>query len=144
MVSPETLFAAANLVVVPGWALLVLAPGSKWTTRVVGSSVLSLLLATLYVVLLAARFGAAEGGFGSLAEVATVFRDPYLLLAGWIHYLAFDLFVGGWEVRDARRLGLPHFAVVPCLVLTFVFGPAGLLAYSALRLGLRRRVLVEE
>ncbi len=51
-----------------------------------------------------ANFYEAKGGFGSLAEVALLFSNPHILLAGWIHYLAFDLFIGGWEVRDAQRL----------------------------------------
>jgi ABA4-like protein len=55
------------------------------------------------------------------------------LLAGWTHYLAFDLFIGGWEVRDAQARGIPHLLVVPALVLTFLFGPAGLLLYLAIR-----------
>ena len=59
----------------------------------------------------------------------TLFENPWLLLAGWAHYLAFDLFIGGWEVRDAQRRGIPHLLVVPALVLTFLFGPAGLLLY---------------
>ena len=58
---------------------------------------------------------------------------PWLLLAGWIHYLAFDLFVGSWEVRDAQERGIPHLAVVPCLLLTFMFGPAGWFLYNLVR-----------
>jgi hypothetical protein len=69
-----------------------------------------------------------------------LFTQPGIALAGWIHYLAFDLFVGAWEVRDASRHGVPHRVVVPCLVLTFLLGPSGLLAYLALR-GVRARTL---
>jgi hypothetical protein len=65
-----------------------------------------------------------------------------VLLAGWIHYLAFDLFVGSWEVRDAQRVGIHHLFVVPCLVLTVLFGPIGLLLYLLLRAALRRRLAV--
>jgi hypothetical protein len=100
-------------------------------------------LAIAYVAIVVARLGGARGGFGSLAALATLFRDPYVLLAGWLHYLAFDLFVGSWEVRDAQRLGVPHLAVVPCLALTFLLGPAGLLAYLGLRAGVRRVLAVE-
>jgi hypothetical protein len=50
-----------------------------------------------------------------------------------VHYLAFDLFVGGWEVRDAQERGIRHLLVVPALVLTFLFGPAGWLLYVATR-----------
>ena len=53
----------------------------------------------------------AEGGFGSLADVATLFQKQELLLAGWIHYLAFDLFIGAWETRDAARNQIPHLVV---------------------------------
>ena len=63
----------------------------------------------------------------------SLFANPWLLLAGWVHYLAFDLFIGAWQVRDAKRTGLSHLLVVPCLVLTFLFGPIGLLLYLALR-----------
>jgi hypothetical protein len=65
--------------------------------------------------------------------VRTLFENPWGLLAGWTHYLAFDLFIGGWEVRDAQRRGIPHLLVVPALVLTFLLGPGGLLLYLAIR-----------
>jgi hypothetical protein len=91
------------------------------------------LFAVIYVVLIAATLTRSEGGFSSLASVRTLFDNPWLLLAGWTHYLAFDLFVGGWEVRDAQRHGISHLLIVPALVLTFVFGPAGLLLYLAIR-----------
>ena len=142
--SPEALFRVVSAAIVPGWLLLILAPRARITDGLVWSGLYSLFFAALYLVLIVVFFPGAPGGFGSLAEVETLFRNPYLLLAGWIHYLAFDLFVGGWEVRDARRLGLPHLLVVPCLVLTFLFGPAGFLAYAALRAALRRRFTVTE
>jgi hypothetical protein len=99
-------------------------------------------LALLYLWLVATTFGRTPGGFGSLADVSLIFQNPWVLLAGWIHYLAFDLFVGSWEVRDAQRVGIRHLFVVPCLVLTFLFGPIGLLLYFILRAALRRRLAV--
>lgn len=74
-----------------------------------------------------------EGSFSSLEGVMTFFQDPWLATAGWIHYLAFDLFVGAWELRDAQRRGINHLLVVPCLVITFLAGPAGLLLYFIVR-----------
>jgi hypothetical protein len=132
-VTAETLFKVATIGVAPGWLLLILAPRAHITERVVLSGVYSLALAATYLVLIVAFFPLAVGGFGSLADVSRVFANPYLLLAGWIHYLAFDLFVGAWETRDAAARGVPHVLLVPCLVLTLLFGPAGLLAYFALR-----------
>ncbi len=140
--TPDLLFTLVNAAVVPGWALLVLAPRWRWTARLVAPVLIPALLALLYVELIVTHFARADGGFGSLAEVRRLFDQPFLLLAGWVHYLAFDLFVGSWEVRDARRVALPHLLVVPCLVLTFLFGPLGLLTYLALRAALRGRVLI--
>ena len=65
--------------------------------------------------------------------MATLFQKRELLLAGWIHYLAFDLFIGAWETRDAPRNQIPHLVVIPCLVMTFMLGPIGLLFYFAIR-----------
>lgn len=140
--SPEKLFSICSTLVLPGWLLLIFLPRWKWTARLVCAVVLPLMLAVVYLYLIVTNFGSSDGGFGSLAEVARLFQNPYNLLAGWIHYLAFDLFVGSWEVRDAQKVGVHHLLVVPCLVLTFIFGPVGLLLYFALRFAVRRKVFV--
>jgi Domain of unknown function (DUF4281) len=133
----EQLFSILNLIAVAGWLMLIILPRVRWTSTVV-PIVLPSVLAVVYVILIAAMLTRSEGGFSSLASVRTLFDNPWLLLAGWTHYLAFDLFVGGWEVRDAQRHGIPHLLVVPALVLTFLFGPAGLLLYLAIRWFARR------
>ncbi len=74
-----------------------------------------------------------QGGFGTLAEVRILFDIPGMLAAGWIHYLAFDLFVGSWIAARGAALRLPHWQLLPVLLLTFLFGPAGLLAFMLLR-----------
>jgi hypothetical protein len=112
--------------------VLIVAPRKRWATMTAGVA-MPLTLAGLYLLLLVSRYGEARGGFSSLPAVAMLFSNPWLLLAGWIHYLAFDLVVGAWEVRDASRRGIPHLLVVPCLLLTFMFGPIGFLAYYAVR-----------
>ncbi len=142
--SPETLFSICGTAVLPGWLLLIVAPRWNWTKLLINSCLLPLLLAVVYLFLIVTHFGQTEGGFGSLADVSKLFQNPHVLLAGWIHYLAFDLFVGGWEVRDAERLGINHLLVVPCLILTFLLGPIGLLLYFILRWTLRRKFLIEE
>ncbi|AMJ66496.1 ABA4-like family protein [Hymenobacter sp. PAMC 26628] len=136
MPTPDFLFSLANPAALLGWALLVLAPRSRFTKALVLNGALPLGLAASYAALLAAHYlgpHGGAGGFGSLAQVAALFRDPWALLAGWVHYLCFDLWTGAWEVRDAQRRGLPHALVVPALVLTFLFGPVGLLLYCGLR-----------
>lgn len=136
--SADQIFQLASTLVLPGWLLLILAPRWRFTMPVAAVG-LPLILAAIYVALIAQHWGASDGGFGSLADVAKLFAQPHVLLAGWIHYLAFDLFIGAWEVRDAFKHQVPHLAVVPCLLLTFMFGPVGLLLYFVLRYALRRQ-----
>lgn len=128
----ESMFSLATMLAVAGWVLLVFVPRLAWAQLVAGV-ILPATLSAMYLVLVALHFPGASGGFGSLAEVTLLFSQPPLLLAGWIHYLAFDLFIGGWETRDAARTGVPHLLVVPCLFLTFMLGPIGLLVYLAVR-----------
>jgi hypothetical protein len=128
----EHLFSILNLVTMAAWLPLVFVPRMRWATTVV-PVVMPSLLAVTYVVLVAATLPQSEGGFSSLGGVRALFDNPWALLAGWTHYLAFDLFIGGWEVRDAQRHGIPHLLVVPALVLTFFLGPGGLLLYLAIR-----------
>jgi hypothetical protein len=135
----ETIFSIANLIALMGWLLLIFAPRWSGTRRVVLSGAVPLLLAIAYLILIVLFFGGAEGGFGSLAEVMKLFTNQWATLAGWIHYLAFDLFVGGWETKDAQRQGISHWFVIPCLVLTFLLGPIGFLLYHVLRFFLSNR-----
>lgn len=133
--SPEALFQAGSGLAALGWLALALSPaGARWTpmARRFAGRWVPLVLAVAYVALFA-RHGMGEGGYGSLAEVQRLLAVPGLLAAGWLHYLAFDLFVGAWISERAAALGLPHWALLPLLALTFLFGPAGLLAWAALR-----------
>jgi len=133
--SPEQIFSIANVAAVCGWLLLIVLPGRKWVSHLVAGAAIPAAFAALYTIVIAVHFFGSAGGFSSLPDVALLFSNPWLLLAGWIHYLAFDLLVGGWEVRDARERGISHLFVVPCLILTFLFGPAGWLLYLCVRSG---------
>jgi len=113
----QTLFMACNLLALSGWLLLIFAPKWQWSVRV-AAIILPCFFGMVYLYLLVVHFQKEQGGFGSLVGWAQFFQNPYLALAGWIHYLAFDLFIGSWEVRDAQHLGIRPWVVVPCLVLT--------------------------
>ena len=139
----EQLFSMAGFLAMAGWLLLVILPRNAIIQLITGV-VIPLVLSVGYLLLIVLHFRGAEGGFGSLADVATLFQKQELLLAGWIHYLAFDLFIGAWETRDAQRNGLPHLVVIPCLVMTFMLGPIGLLFYFAIRTAKTRRVMVSD
>ena len=130
--TPEGVFSMASTTALVAWVLLAVRPRAAWV-QLVTARLVPMAFAAVYVVIIALRFGRGDGGFGSLAEVSALFQDPWTLLAGWIHYLAFDLLTGVWETRDAVRRGVPHWLVVPCLFLTFMFGPAGWLLYMGVR-----------
>jgi len=91
-------------------------------------------LAAVACWFLLAVFPRADGSFSTLPGVAQLFTNPWLLLAGWLHYLAFDLLIGTWEARDSVERGVPRWALIPCLFLTLMFGPAGWLVYRVVRL----------
>lgn len=129
----EQIFSIVNLIALIGWIILAVAPRWIVTRKVVLSGAIPLLLAVAYLILIVIFFGKSEGSFGSLAGVMQLFTNQWTVLAGWIHYLAFDLFVGVWEVKDSQEKGISHWFVIPCLFLTFMLGPIGFLLYSVLR-----------
>jgi hypothetical protein len=138
----ERIFSLAGMVVLPCWILLAIAPRWRWSQRL-ATFAAPLLIASVYIWLLFAHPAPRGGGFNSLAQVMVLFSSPYAVLAGWVHYLAFDLFTGAWEAREAARLGISRWLVLPCLLLTFLFGPVGLALFLLLKLGLRRSVGAE-
>ncbi|WP_428266330.1 ABA4-like family protein [Haliangium sp.] len=140
----DTLFSLCNAAVLPAWLLLMILPRWRGTRLIVHAIWIPLVFTGLYVLMLATGDTPEGAGFGSLDAVMRLFTVPEAVLAGWIHYLAFDLFVGAWEVRDAGRRGIHHLLVVPCLFFTFMFGPVGLALYSLLRLVLRRTASLDE
>lgn len=139
----DALFSFSNLLAALGWLLLILAGRVPMVASVIAGAAIPLLLGLVYAGLIVGNFGGAEGGFSSIREVRALFGNDWLLVAGWVHYLAFDLFIGSWQVRDAHKHGIPHFAIIPSLVLTFLFGPVGLLIYLAIRTVRVRSLAIE-
>lgn len=131
--SYDQLFEIANALVLPGWLLLIAAPKWRWTSRIIISIIVTI-LAILYVCLIfgSISFGDFES-FGSLEGIMGLFGERGAVLAGWIHYLAFDLMVGWFITFDAMRRGINRFMIIPCLLFTFMLGPSGLLLYLILR-----------
>ena len=130
----ELIFSFAGLMAMAGWAALLLSPLIPvWSDRIAGFAAPGILSAGYVVILFA--FPAPSGGFGSFADVRELFSHAYPLMAGWIHFLAFDLLIGAWICRQGRRDRLPFWSVAPCLPVTFLFGPAGFLLFQLIRAG---------
>ena len=139
----ELIFNIANNGILIFWALLIVAPRWRGTQILVHSMAIPVILGLTYIWLVTNFFlGAMPAGgpapslslFFSLSGVMAFFTSPVAATAGWVHYLVFDLFIGAWEVRDSGRRGISHWAVIPCLIVTLLFGPAGLLLYLLVRL----------
>ena len=137
---PHSLFQLTAPLALLGWLALVFAPLAPRLADGVAAVVIPALLSVAYAGLILVHWSDAPGGFDSLDSVMALFTDPAVALAGWLHYLAFDLFVGAWITRTARAEAVPHLLVLPCLILTFLFGPAGFLAFLALRAAFAARV----
>lgn len=133
---PDLVFRLGNASALTGWLALMVSPeGRPWTAlarRYAGAG-LPVAFAVAYVAMLTGGPWPDSGGFGSPAAVLELFKAPHALVAGWLHYLAFDLLVGCWISRDAGRRGLAHGWLLALLPATFLFGPVGWLAYIALR-----------
>lgn len=134
MLSPDTVFEWANTAALLAWLLLMIAPGFVLTRWLVRSGLTCLLLALLYATYLFSNFDPSGfEAFSTLEGIMSLNSLPELALAGWVHYLVFDLFVGLWEVSNARKLGLPHWLIIPALLFTFMLGPVGLVLYFITR-----------
>jgi len=137
--SHELIFQIVNWGVIPFWLLLAVLPHWGLTQFLVHSVAIPLLLGVAYAWFLTTGAFSVEGaGFFSLAGIHAFFANDAAALAGWIHYLVFDLFIGAWQVRDAKRRGISHWLVVPCLFFTLMAGPIGLLLYLVLRFALSK------
>jgi len=128
-ISAENLFAVANALILPAWLMLMLAPRWRWTHRLVVSGLYSSLYALGYTLLIVLNLDLANFDFSSLDKIYQLFSNPYFLLAGWTHYLAFDLLIGAWIVEKSHENNMHYWLVLPILALTFYFGPIGYLAY---------------
>ncbi|MFT4725842.1 MAG: hypothetical protein ACI9UN_000337 [Granulosicoccus sp.] len=134
----EQLFSSASTLAMLGWVILVFLPrGWQWLNPI-PAMLIPLILSVLYSFLIARYFFSAEGGFDSLANVQLLFTYPAAALAGWVHYLAFDLFVGGVIAKLADEIGLSRLIQAPILLLTFMFGPFGFLLFMLIKIAMLR------
>ncbi len=129
----EIAFSVAGIVAMTGWGVLLVSPLiPKWSDWIAGI-ILPVALSLGYAMLAIFPSPDSGGGFGTLADVMKLFSYEQAALAGWVHFLAFDLFVGAWACRTARSEGVCFWLVAPCLPLIFLFGPVGLVVFQAIR-----------
>jgi hypothetical protein len=129
----ETIFSLCMATAAIGWLALAIAPLAR-IYLIRATRIIAIALALAYFIqLFTITQPVAGASFSTLAGVAALFSLPGNVMLGWTHYLAFDLFVGSWEVEDSAKIGLPHWAIIVPLALTFLFGPIGLFTYAIIR-----------
>ncbi|MFD2573743.1 ABA4-like family protein [Spirosoma soli] len=149
--TPETAFSYANLLVLPQWLFMIVAPRWRVTQFLVQMLPIPMALAGMYLYYLFAVPPTSTGSagfdfraFSTLAGVQSLFTgQKEAVLAGWIHYLAFDLVAGSYVLRDGQARSIGHGWLVPCLVLCFILGPSGLLLYGLIRLAMQSSARTE-
>ncbi|MEM6377918.1 MAG: ABA4-like family protein [Bacteroidota bacterium] len=132
--SYEFVFGTGGQLAMAMWLLLIIAPKWKVTTFLMDYRIVPIVLSLLYafyMIPVVAREGMLD--FGSLNSVMDLFTIAPLALAGWIHYLAFDLLIGMWIIEQNRSLGIHHLLIIPCLLACFMFGPVGFLLFMIMK-----------
>ena len=144
MITTENIFKIVNLLVLLGWVPLFVFPFSKFTKRLVDGLFIPFILCLFYVYFLSQTKGLFSADFSSLGGgILNLFKNSTeeSAAAGWIHYLAFDYFVGCWIVNHSIKKGIPYFVFILPLFFTLFAGPFGLLLFLILRLFYRRFIL---
>jgi len=127
-------FSIASMITMPMWILMIFLSKWKVTRFLIDFKVIPLALAFIYAVYI---FQAIQIGgmmdFGSLKSVMALFTEENAVLAGWVHYLAFDLLIGMWMLDQNKELRINQLIMAPCLFLTFMLGPIGFLLFMIIK-----------
>ena len=131
----ETIFSLSSLLVMPFWVMMILAPRFRWTQRIMKSHWIIAPAALLYLVLVLPQFTAVflEVTNPTLTGIIDLLGTPTGATLGWVHFLAFDLFVGRWAYLDSLERNISPFIMAPVLFFILMLGPVGFLLYSGLR-----------
>lgn len=131
MISTELLFTIANTGILLAWLPLLFAPKWSLTKKMLAFPYVPFILSFFYLFFLLNDGGLANADFSSLAGILGLYRNatPEAAAAGWMHYLAFDYWVGCWMLCDAQNKNIPHLLIVLPLLCTFMLGPVGILLY---------------
>ncbi len=136
----EILYFWVNLGVLPFWFILIFFPQS-YICRYLATSIFPIfLLSGVYIFIL---YKAYLGSFDfdnnfslylGLSNISELFREDYYLLMFWTHFVAINLFVGGWIVKDAQKLFVNKILLAFPLIITYLIGPIGILTYWIIRI----------
>ncbi len=128
-----SIFSFGNSFVLLGWILLIFLPKWKHTQTIILNGMI-VLFALIYSYLLLKDIGSFSiDSFSTLANVKALFQNDNAVAMGWIHYLAFDLFVGAYIVKKSQQLQISRWLYTLPLPFTFMFGPVGYLLFFLIK-----------
>jgi hypothetical protein len=131
--TPDKIFQLCSTIAMIGWIVLIILPHWQNVDRFLIGIIITL-FCLVYVWIIVSDFRLSDmSSFGSLDGVMQLFTNKSLVTAGWVHYLAFDLMTGIFIRKNAQKNGISHWVTIPCLLLTFMLGPVGLLLYLLIR-----------
>ncbi|PKV51453.1 uncharacterized protein DUF4281 [Aquimarina sp. MAR_2010_214] len=132
--TPTEVFSISSMIAMPMWILMILFPNWKATRFLIDFKIIPIALSVLYAIyiFLAIQIGGMMD-FGSLSSVMKLFTEENAVLAGWVHYLAFDLLVGMWMLDQNKGLRIHQLIMAPCLFSTFMLGPIGFLLFIIIK-----------
>ena len=132
--TPTIVFSIASVIAMPMWVLMLFFSKWKVTRFLIDFKVIPLTLAFMYAIYIFQAVGVSGMmDFGSLKSVMTLFKEENAVLAGWIHYLAFDLLIGMWILDQNKELKINQLLMALCLFLTFTLGPIGFLLFMIIK-----------
>lgn len=130
----DTLFQIGNTLALISWIVLLILPKQQQTIAFLKYGVISL-LALAYLLLIAQLLKELRpDSFSELSNIKALFQNDQMLVAGWFHYLAFDLLIGIFIVKEGIQSNWKRWQYSICLPFTFMFGPVGLLLFYFIKL----------
>ena len=133
--TPTQVFSIAGMITIPMWILMMFLPKWKVTNYLVSFKVIPLILSFIYVVYIFQTIKInGMPDFGNFDSVMKLFTEEKAILAGWIHYLTFDLIIGMWILNASKKLNIHQLIMAPCLLATFMFGPIGFILFFIIKI----------
>ena len=148
--SIETLYMWINIGVLPFWFILIFFPQSHLNKFFVTSIFPFFLLSGVYIFILYKSFLIGydfDSNFSlylGLNELSRLFEDQLYLMIFWTHFIAINLFVGGWIVKDSQKFSINRVLLSVPLIITYLIGPIGLFLYWIIRIFYAKRISLYE
>ena len=128
----ETIFNIFNSGILLFWMLLLFFPEQSITQKVTAYPWVPLVIAFGYIYFIGMTSGTFSSDFTSLNGLTEMFQNanPQGVAAGWLHYLAFDFWVGCWMLKNSQEKGVKHLWMLVPMLFTFMLGPVGIIIYT--------------